>query len=246
VQQRILWVSVCALAVLGGFLLVTQAMWMLGIGYGSSASWLPYVTGTAGALVGGASAGFAVAPARRYDGALGALGAVAVLLGVGLFYPRGFTWTPLNLSSTPALTVPLAAALMAAAGFAGTRWMRPSDGPAGAVGAGMLTSFTMVLLVCRIVVVRFGLTHEGEVTLVMMGATLVGANLVQELVRTPRVAAITIGAAAFLAWQLLFGITKAHLKVGENVLMLAVPVLGAAIGAHMALQRMQQAALRKP
>jgi hypothetical protein len=76
--------------------------------------------------------------------------------------------------------------------------------------------------------------------LVITGAMLVGGNLVQELVPVPRVATIASGAAAFVAWQVGFGIEKAHLKVGANVLLLAVPILGAALGAHMALQRKRQ------
>jgi hypothetical protein len=113
--MRPLWITVCALAVIGAFFVVLQTAWMLKL----EPEWLPYVAHPLGALLAGLALS-RVASASPRAALVGGVAAVALLAVISYALPHAFTLTAAR-SSHAIILVPVVALASGAGCWLGAR-----------------------------------------------------------------------------------------------------------------------------
>lgn len=226
--MRVARVVVCAVAVLGAFLLVLRVAWLAGY----EPTWLPYLAHA----VGGVIAGAVIArqgPFPRTDAVLGGILGVAMLAAVAFISPRTFGWIAVR-SSQPSLTAAAIAFGTGATTSLGA-WLGGSAPRAGALSIVMLSTCTAMCLVLfgtRVAGTLLG--TEGTTWMVIETSLLafVAGFATQSIVSTERLVACASGVAVLFGVQVLGSALKSQVDFKIDTFLLLAPILVGLIGAR--------------
>ncbi len=229
--MRPLWITTCALAVIGAFFVVLQTAWMLEL----EPEWLPYLAHPLGALLAGLALG-RVATASQRAALVGGVVAVALLAFITYVLPHAFTLTAAR-STHAVILVPVVAIASGLACALGARI------PVAASRVWLPTVAALVAA-CTIqlggrLAYTFGLPADpGALAVFGVLAAAAAGALVQALAGGNCERGVAIGVLVLLLWGLLQQAVHSTSALGfwEVFMLLGAP-LGAVLGARLARRR---------
>lgn len=240
--MRVGWIVTCALAVIGGFLLVLRVCWLLHV----EPSWLPYVAHVIGAVLAGLAIGRQGPLRSQAEPIVGGMLGVGILAVTAFAPPHAFGWIVAR-TAQPWLVgaiVAVASGLAAAGGAWLAHLGRTRGDLPSIILLSTLVTTCVMMLGGRLAVVTFGLSTTTMWVLTIGGiACGLAAFATQAIVAEEHLGACASGFAALCAIQLLELVTKAHESITLAIVFtLVVPYLPALVGARLAWRLKPRAA----